>query len=135
MIRQARSRTRGIGQSHIAFGGGLDTVTPPLELRPGICRLANNIECDLYGGYVTPTGYEASDGKPKPSSATYSIISITLTGTIAVGNTITGVTSGATGYVIAIASGYIAVTKITGDRKSTRLNSSHIQKSRMPSSA
>ena len=26
-------------------------------------------------------------------------------------------------------------TKISGDRKSTRLNSSHIQKSRMPSSA
>ena len=28
-----------------------------------------------------------------------------------------------------------AVEEITGDRKSTRLNSSHIQKSRMPSSA
>ena len=28
-----------------------------------------------------------------------------------------------------------ALTTITGDRKSTRLNSSHIQKSRMPSSA
>jgi len=114
MIRQARSRTRGIGQSHIAFGGGLDTVTPPLELRPGLCRVANNIECDLYGGYVTTAGYEASNGKPKPSAATYSIINITLTGSISVGNTVTGVTSGATGYVIAITSGYIAVTKITG---------------------
>ena len=34
--------------------------------------------------------------------------------------------------VVVVATGAI---RLTGDRKSTRLNSSHIQKSRMPSSA
>ena len=34
-----------------------------------------------------------------------------------------------------VATGLIALGRKRGDRKSTRLNSSHIQKSRMPSSA
>ena len=43
--------------------------------------------------------------------------------------------SGISGYCLRVALGAIEEHAKAGDRKSTRLNSSHIQKSRMPSSA
>lgn len=98
----------------IAFGGGWDEITPPLSVPSGYARKTQNWECDVNGGYSRVLGYERYDGRPSPSNASYSIIDITLTGTIAVGDTVTGVTSAATAVVIAVATGYIAVTKISG---------------------
>ncbi len=98
----------------IAFAGGLDQVTPPLQLASGFVRSTQNYECDVNGGYTRIAGYERFDGRTSPSSGTYSIIDITLTGTIAVGNTVTGATSAATGVVVASESTYIAVTKVSG---------------------
>ena len=98
----------------IAFGGGWDQITPPLFMPSGYARAAQNWECDVNGGYSRVLGYERYDGRSLPSDATYSIISITLTGSIAAGDTVTGVTSAASAVVIAVASGYIAVTKVSG---------------------
>jgi hypothetical protein len=99
----------------MAFGGGLELVTPALEMeQPGFCRAAQNYECDVNGGYGRILGYERFDGRAKPSDANYAVLSITLTGAIAVGNTITGVTSAATAVVIAVPSGSLVITKISG---------------------
>lgn len=97
------------------FGGGYDTDTPPLLLPPGFVRRAQNVEVDVNGGYATVKGYERFDGRTSPSAASFQILDITLTGTISVGNTVTGVTSGATGVVVSVPdSTSIVITKVTG---------------------
>jgi hypothetical protein len=60
-------------------------------------------------------GYERYDGRPSPSAATAVVIDITLTGAIAVGDTVTGVTSAATGVVISAPdSTHRVLTKVVG---------------------
>ncbi len=98
----------------IQFGGGCDFETPPLSTPSGLCRAAQNYEADVMGGYARVLGYERHDGRPAPSAATAVVLDITLTGSIAVGNTVTGVTSAATAVVVAVESGYIVVTKVVG---------------------
>lgn len=99
----------------LAFAGGWDQVTPPLFMASGFVRQTQNYEADVISGYGRIIGYERHDGRTSPSSGSYSIISITLTGTISVGDTVTGVTSSATGVVIAVPdSDSIVVTKISG---------------------
>jgi len=103
-----------ISLDYIPFRGGLDVVTPPLSIDPGAVRASQNFECDINNGRVRCTGYERFDGRPSPSAGLYSIIDITLTGAISVGDTITGVTSAATGVVLAVVAGYLVITKIVG---------------------
>lgn len=98
----------------IRMAGGLDLVTPTLSLPPGTARDSLNWECSITGGYTRIAGYERFDGRPNPSDALYSIITITLSSTINVGDTIVGATSGATGYVIATSGSDIVYTKGTG---------------------
>lgn len=98
----------------IAFGGGWDNETPPILIPSGFVRKSQNYECDQLGGYVGVKGYERYDGHTSPSSGVASIIDITLTGSITVGDTVTGATSAATGVVIAVVSGYIVITKVVG---------------------
>lgn len=94
--------------------GGMDQITPTLSLKPGIARRAANFECSLNGGYTRIAGYERFDGRPNPSDATYNILTITISAAIAVGNTITGATSAATGKVIAIDGSDYVITRETG---------------------
>ena len=97
------------------FAGGADFETPAFMVPPGFARSCKNYECGVNGGYSRIAGYERFDGRTSPSSASAYVIDITLTGTISVGNTVTGVTSGATGVVIAVPGATsIVVTKITG---------------------
>lgn len=105
-----------IKSEYIDFNGGLDLVTPSMKARPGTLRKAQNFEIDVNGGYQDIKGYERFDGRPGPSDAIYAILPVTITGTIAVGNTITGVTSGATAVVAALPvdSSYLVITKIVG---------------------
>jgi len=98
----------------IRLSGGLDQITPTLSLPPGVARRAANFECSINGGYSRIAGYERFDGHPSPSGAGYNVFVCVITGTVAVGNTITGVTSAATGYVIAVTSTTIVITKETG---------------------
>lgn len=98
----------------IRLGGGLDQVTPTLSLKPGVARRASNFECSITGGYTRVTGYERFDGHASPSAANYNILVCTLTATVAVGNTLTGSVSGATGLVIAVDGSNIVITRETG---------------------
>lgn len=98
----------------IALRGGLDLVTSPLSLKPGYLRDALNFEASILGGYTRIAGYERNDGRTAPSAATYLTLTANVTGTIAVGNTITGGTSAATGVVIYRAGTLVVYTKSTG---------------------
>lgn len=99
---------------YFALSGGLDLVTPPFQIAPGFLRESQNYEIGVNGGYRRCDGYNRFDGRPAPDAATYYIIPATITGTVAVGNTITGLTSSATGKVIAVEASAIVFTKLTG---------------------
>ena len=98
--------------------GGLDQVTTPILVPPGRLLSSNNFEPDIYGGYRRMEGIERFDGRPSPSDSTYVYITGTITGTISVGDTITGNPSGATGKVVLVditgTPDIIVVTKVTG---------------------
>lgn len=98
----------------IPFKGGLDVVSPPVEIPPGFVRRAKNYEEDINGGYRSIMGYERFSGKPSPSTATFSVLYYSVRGTVAIGDTITGATSSATGKVIVITSTAFILTKVTG---------------------
>ena len=102
----------------IPLEGGLDQKTPTLSLKAGVVRDGFNFECAINGGYSRIGGYERVDGRAKPSDATYQIIQVTsFTNTPAVGDTLTGNTSGATGKIIAISTDptpYMAITQVSG---------------------
>ena len=98
----------------IRMAGGLDLVTPTLSLAPGTARDALNFEASITGGYTRIAGYERFDGRPNPSDALYTIITVNLSATVNVGDTIVGVTSAATGYVISTSTNQLVYTKGTG---------------------
>jgi hypothetical protein len=98
----------------IRLAGGMDQVTPMLSLKPGVVRRAANFECSITGGYTRIAGYERFDGRPNPSDARYLLLSGTFIGAVALGATVTGGTSGATGKVIALPEGQLVITRQTG---------------------
>jgi hypothetical protein len=98
----------------IRLSGGLDQVTPTLSLKPGVARDCVNFEASITGGYSRIAGYERFDGRPNPSDANYNVITVALTAPLSVGNTITGVSSGATGVVILVNATTVVFTKFTG---------------------
>lgn len=101
--------------SFFPFNGGLDEITPPIEQSGGALRSCSNVEIGINGGYARIGGYERFDGRPKPSAAVYHIINATITGAYALGNTLTGATSGATGVIAATGtSGHFVITKVVG---------------------
>ncbi len=103
-----------IQTSYVKFAKGLDLISPVMSINPGMALSAMNYEPGIEGGYTRIDGFERYDGRSSPSSAVYYYLAYTLTGTVAVGNTITGATSGATGYVFTVATGYLLITKLTG---------------------
>lgn len=114
-IRDAWLRNkRPVIPQPLIMAGGLDLMTPPFQLAPGFCRAAQNFESSLYGGYRRIAGYERFDGQAKPSAASYAIITATITGSPAVGNTLTGATSGATGTIIALPGSSFVITQVVG---------------------
>lgn len=99
----------------ITLEGGLDQKTPTLSLHPKFARDASNFECSVSGGYARVGGYEAYDGRAKPSDQTYGLVQVTsFVNTPSVGQTLTGFDSGATGTIIAIGSNYLVLTQLTG---------------------
>jgi hypothetical protein len=115
-MKQAKLGTDRIETQYVKFFGGIDSETPVLSLKPGNALEAMNYEPGLLGGYKRIDGFERLDGRPAPSSATYFYLEGELAALVAIGQTITGATSGATGLVIRLdtALGAISVTKVTG---------------------
>lgn len=92
-----------IETDRVAFEGGMDQITPILDLKPGVPRDALNVEVKVTKGKQRIGGYERFDGRTKPSSAVYSVIQLERFLTVpVVGQTLTGDTSGTTGTVIAV---------------------------------
>lgn len=97
------------------IGGGMDLVVAPMFAPPGSARLTYNYEYSVSGGVERLRGIEPFDGRPAPSSAIYVYLqcAATISG-IAVGNTVTGASSGATGKVIYVTGAYVAMTRTAG---------------------
>lgn len=118
MAQQLRLPASATRYDVIELAGGLDLLTPTLKLRPGYVRDALNWEQSITGGYTRIDGYERFDGRAAPSIAIYSTITVAMVATVAVADTITGGTSGATGRVISVtvvgAFSVIAYTQATG---------------------
>lgn len=106
----------------ISFDGGFDDSTPPLRLQTGFCRAAQNFEIAVNGGYRRIDGYERHDGQTSPSSATYAILSATITDTYNIGDILTGASSGAHGVIAAATDDYFVLTKKTGTFTAETLN-------------
>ncbi len=95
--------------------GGLDQVTPTLSTPAGMVKDGINFEVSVTGGYSRITGYERTDGRPSPSDALYRLYQVgAFIFVPAVGDTVTGLTSGATGTIAAVGADYVALTRIVG---------------------
>jgi len=103
-----------IATQYFPFNGGLDLVTPPIERFNGSLRFGVNVEIGVRGGYATAAGYERYDGQFKPSNAVYSILTVTLTGTVNVGDVVNNLAVTVSGTVIAVGTGYLVLTKTVG---------------------
>lgn len=103
-----------VQNKYLRFSGGLDQVTPPIELTAGTLRYSNNVEIGIRGGYARIGGYERYSGQTRPSTAQYAVLVATITGTITVGATITNDAGTVSATVIAIEASAIIVTRITG---------------------
>lgn len=103
-----------VSQEYFPLGGGLDLVTPQIALKPGMLFDCMNYEPEISGGYSRIDGFERFDGRTSPTSAAYWILMATITGTLAVGNTITGLTSGATAKILLISGSTLIIGRLTG---------------------
>lgn len=103
---------------NVAYGGGLDLISPEMSKKPSDAIEALNWDIPNTSGYRTHPGYERFDGRPKPSAASVTQLQVTtaVDGIVVVGDTVNGQTSGATGQVIYIdpARKWLALTKVTG---------------------
>lgn len=89
-------------QSFFPFSGGLDLETPAIAMPAGRVIAVRNY-MGASSGYQRVGGIERFDGRPAPSAFTFSVSDFTLgVEEFAVGDTITGDTSGATGVVVGV---------------------------------
>lgn len=88
-------------QTYYGLSGGLDQESPAIAVPPGRAIAVRNHE-SVSRGYQRTQGYERYDGRARPSEAIYSIATFTEGITAFVtGNTVTGLSSGATARVLA----------------------------------
>lgn len=121
-ITQLGAATRGGGSPMLGYAtypGGLDLITPSMDLQNGALRAGQNFECALQGGYSRIQGYERFDGRPSPSDASFTVVQVSsFTNVPSVGDAITQSGSGATGTVAAVSNNpgafYMIVTKTSG---------------------
>lgn len=95
--------------------GGLDLSSMPSMVKNGRLISAINFEPGTNGGYQKMQGVERFDGHARPSDATYYVVTCTITGSVAVNDTITGVSSAAAGKIIVAPSATeLIITRLTG---------------------
>ena len=116
-----------ISVGYFAIQGGEVLDVPKISAPVGSLMMSTNYELDLMGRPRRVQGYEAYDGHPSPSEASYWILSFSSgNAALADGTTITGATSTNTGDVIdqvlesgtyagGNAAGYFVLTNVTGD--------------------
>jgi len=100
---------------HFPLLGSLDLSTAPMLINPGDAIECLNFAPGLNGGYRYIGGYERFDGRPAPSAARFWALEVDDSDGLAVGETITGDSSGATAVIIALASEHrVVVTELQG---------------------
>jgi hypothetical protein len=115
-----RAVANAVRDAYMPFRGGLDQETSPWEVKAGALRDALNYEAAIEGGYEDIQGYERLDGRASPSAAIYHILEVNITGSFSAGDTVTGVTSTATAYVVSVVTDvgdndYLVLTKLSGN--------------------
>jgi len=88
--------------AYIPFKGGLDTETPQISMKPGYLRNGYNIEQMVNGGYQTIMGYTRYTGQATTGNYVALAVECIDEAVVAVGDVITGETSGVTGTVLAL---------------------------------
>ena len=113
-MRTDRMPTVPVTPESVVLGGGLDLISPPGYAKLGTARFSLNYEAVFGGGYRRVGGFERFDGRFRPHLATYTLLEASggFTG-VALGDTVTGVTSGATGKVIYVTATQIGVTRVS----------------------
>lgn len=112
-------------QQYYPLNGGLDQESAAISVPPGRVIATLNHEA-VSRGYQRTQGFERYDGQPRPSEATFSVATFTAGAhAFLEGNTVTGLTSGATARVLADATldsgawdgsgvGYVPLHNLTG---------------------
>ena len=103
-----------VTQQYFQIKGGLDLLTPAIQLDPGRFFDAQNYELEISGGAKRIKGHERYDGRPSPAAASYWVMVIVHTGSIAVSATVTGGTSAATGKVLGIYGTTLVLGRVSG---------------------
>ena len=103
-----------VKQDFYPMEGGLDLMTPPIAITPGKCFDAQNYELEIAGGYRRIDGFERYDGRASPTAAAYWVINLALSGAIAKGAIVTGLTSGATGRALGIYGAVLVMGRVVG---------------------
>lgn len=113
-MRTDRMPTVPVTPESVVLGGGLDLISPPGYAKLGTARFSSNYEAVFGGGYRRIGGFERFDGRFRPHLATYTLLEASggFTG-VALGDTVTGVTSGATGKVIYVTATQVGVTRVS----------------------
>lgn len=100
----------------VSLGGGLDLLSSSQMAKPGSAVRAINYESAFGGGWARIGGIEKFSGQPRPSDAEYVLMTSSEVITdIAVGDVVTGLTSGAYGTCVYVSGASVAVTKTSGD--------------------
>ena len=104
-----------VDYKQVVLGGGLDLLSTSQMARPGSALYAHNYEPAFGGGWQKLGGIEKFSGQPRPSDADYTILSAEagLYG-IALGDAVTGRSSGATGVAIYLTGVSVVLTKVVG---------------------
>ena len=101
--------------AHHPFSGGLDIVSPVLNVEPGYLLDGINYEPDINGGYRRIPGYERFDGHPSPSDRENTVLQLDDASLFMLGDTLTGQTSDATGIVVLIDEQLVCLCSVTGE--------------------
>lgn len=97
------------------LGGGLDLATPIIQMPDGKLIAGDNFEPWINGGYRRMRGYERYDGRPRPSDAVAWWLVVDDNSSLALGDTVTGDSSSATGVVVALeGTTNVVITKVVG---------------------
>jgi len=107
-------RTSPVRYDTFQLAGGLDLITPTLSLPPGVARDAQNFEVSTTGGYSRISGYERFDGRKSPSTASFTIITLSSVAGVSVGDTIKNLANTVNGVVAAIEGNNVIYTKAVG---------------------
>lgn len=124
MANAAQLPTATVSPQSTVMAGGVDLLSAPGYAQAGTCRFALNYESEFGGGYRRIGGFERFSGQPAPSDAQYTLVESTTAFTsVAIGNTVTGQTTGGTAvvYYISADSKQLGLTKRVGTTLTTEV--------------